>query len=31
MAIDMGAGPSMIYAAEALRAFDELSTPATGA
>ena len=27
MAIYMGAGPSMIYAAEALRAFDELSTP----
>ena len=25
MAIYMGAGPSMIYAAEALRAFDELS------
>ena len=30
MAIYMGAGPSMIYAAEALRAFDELS-PATEA
>ena len=30
MAIFMGAGPSMIYAAEALRAFDELS-PATEA
>lgn len=28
MAIYMGAGPSMIYAAEALRAFDELSSPA---
>lgn len=28
MAIYMGAGPSMIYAAEALRAFDELA-PAT--
>lgn len=27
MAIYMGAGPSMIYAAEALRAFDELSAP----
>lgn len=27
MAIYMGAGPSMIYAAEALRAFDELSSP----
>lgn len=26
MAIYMGAGPSMIYAAEALRAFDELSS-----
>lgn len=25
MAIYMGAGPSMIYASEALRAFDELS------
>jgi hypothetical protein len=25
MAIYMGAGPSMIYAAETLRAFDELS------
>ena len=30
MAIYMGAGPSMIYASEALRAFDELS-PATDA
>lgn len=30
MAIYMGAGPSMIYAAEALRAFDEL-VPAAGA
>ena len=30
MAIYMGAGPSMIYAAEALRAFDEL-TPVGGA
>ena len=30
MAIYMGAGPSMIYAAEALRAFDELA-PAEGA
>ena len=30
MAIYMGAGPSMIYAAEALRAFDELS-PVGGA
>lgn len=30
MAIYMGAGPSMIYAAEALRAFDELA-PAAGA
>ncbi|MBW8310773.1 MAG: carboxymuconolactone decarboxylase family protein [Rhizobium sp.] len=28
MAIYMGAGPSMIYAAEALRAFDELAPPA---
>lgn len=28
MAIYMGAGPSMIYAAEALRAFDELSAQA---
>lgn len=28
MAIYMGAGPSMIYAAEALRAFDELSPQA---
>ena len=27
MAIYMGAGPSMIYAAEALRAFDELAAP----
>jgi AhpD family alkylhydroperoxidase len=27
MAIYMGAGPSMIYAAEALRAFDELAPP----
>ena len=27
MAIYMGAGPSMIYASEALRAFDELSPP----
>lgn len=30
MAIYMGAGPSMIYAAEALRAYDELS-PTPGA
>ncbi|GAB1408771.1 carboxymuconolactone decarboxylase family protein [Thermomonas brevis] len=30
MAIYMGAGPSMIYAAEALRAFDELSPGADG-
>ena len=28
MAIYMGAGPSMIYASEALRAFDELAPPA---
>jgi AhpD family alkylhydroperoxidase len=31
MAIYMGAGPSMIYAAEALRAFDELSPAAAPA
>ncbi len=31
MAIYMGAGPSMIYASEALRAFDELSPPADAA
>jgi AhpD family alkylhydroperoxidase len=30
MAIYMGAGPSMIYAAEALRAFDELSPEQAG-
>ncbi|GIX34432.1 MAG: alkyl hydroperoxide reductase AhpD [Lysobacteraceae bacterium] len=30
MAIYMGAGPSMIYAAEALRAFDELAPAASG-
>ena len=30
MAIYMGAGPSMIYAAEALRAFDELSPAPAG-
>ena len=31
MAIYMGAGPSMIYAAEALRAFDELAPAAPAA
>lgn len=31
MAIYMGAGPSMIYASEALRAFDELSPETAGA
>lgn len=31
MAIYMGAGPSMIYAAEALRAFDELAPAAADA
>ncbi|MBB5016071.1 carboxymuconolactone decarboxylase family protein [Rehaibacterium terrae] len=31
MAIYMGAGPSMVYAAEALRAFDELAQPAEAA
>jgi hypothetical protein len=29
MAIYMGAGPSMIYAAETLRAFDEISAAAS--